>query len=95
MTRAVTFQHNPAGWRAFERSADVGNAMERIAREIASKANAEGTSNYHARQVPDPGGQNNTLRAAAEVYTDKTTAEDSADRRLISTAYAYRIRGIG
>ena len=94
MTRAVTFHHSASGWRAFERSADVGNAMERIAREIASKANAEGTSNYHARQVPDPGGRLNTLRAGAEVYTENSTRRDSLDRRLLSVAYAYRTRGL-
>lgn len=94
MTRAVTFHHSASGWRSFERSADVGNAMHRIATDIAAKANMEGTSNYYARQVPDLGGRLNTLRAGAEVYTENSTRRDSLDRRLLSVAYAYRTRGL-
>lgn len=93
MSRAVVFSHSPSGWREFEQSAMVGDAMYREARGIASRANAEGSSNYYARHIADPGGRSNTLRAAAEVYTPQSTSEDSKDRRLLSVSYAYQVRG--
>lgn len=89
------FRRDPSGMRDLERSSMVGNAMEKIAQEIASRANAEGTANYRARQVQDPGGRTNSLRAAAEVYTDRVGGPDAVDRKLISVSYAYRVRGFG
>lgn len=95
MSRRGGFVRDPAGWRDFERSSMVGDAMEKVARGIASEANLQGESTYAARQVSDAGGRANTLRAAAEVYTDNSTYGDARERKLIAVSYAYRVRGLG
>jgi hypothetical protein len=95
MSRRGGFVRDPVGWRQFERSAMVGNAMEKVAQGIAAEANRQGDSGYYARQVVDKGGRALTPRAAAEVATDNSTYGDAKERRLIAVAYAYRVRGIG